>query len=308
MRTELPEEVLAFGAAARARLLALGGVRFALQAETDDDCRARAGEALTQLGAWDVDPRAGVQELLAAAELCRAAGSVALPYPLVEQLLSVEGARLALVDAGRPRIDHGDLDGSWRAVDLDGCQFTAAPGARTVSRLGPFVVPADLVAAGGPLPADDVAIHLVLGAWRVLGGLETALGLVTDHVRVRTQFGRPLADFQAVSFALADAVVAVRGLSELGKYTLWRTGTAGPEARSADAVVLRLHAVEVARDVLRTCHQLLGAVGFCDEHGVSVLDRHLQALLRLPCSAEVLVERLLPAVATGAFESLFSAS
>ena len=60
--------------------------------------------------------------------------------------------------------------------------------------------------------------------------------------------------------------------------------------------------------MLRTCHQLLGAVGFCDEHDVSVLDRHLQALLRLPCSGEGLVDRLLPAVATGAFESLFSTS
>jgi len=141
---------------------------------------------------------------------------------------------------------------------------------------------------------------------RILGGLETALAQVTAHVAVREQFGRPLAEFQAVRFAVADAVVGVRGLTELAKFTVWRLGSAGQAARSADALVLRLHAVEVAREVLRTCHQLLGAIGFCDEHDVSVLDRHLQPLLRLPYASEALAARLVPAVAAGEFESLFT--
>ena len=83
---------------------------------------------------------------------------------------------------------------------------------------------------------------------------------------------------------------------------------AGPDARYADALALRLHAAEVGRDVLRCCHQLLGAIGFCDEHDVSVLDRHLQPLLRLPCSAEALADRLVPTVSDGALESLFAAT
>jgi hypothetical protein len=62
----------------------------------------------------------------------------------------------------------------------------------------------------------------------------------------------------------------------------------------------------VAREVLRTCHQLLGALGFCDEHDVSVLDRHLQPLLRLPYAAEALADRLVPAVSRGELESLFT--
>jgi hypothetical protein len=47
-------------------------------------------------------------------------------------------------------------------------------------------------------------------------------------------------------------------------------------------------------------------VGFCDEHDVSVLDRHLQPLLRLPCSSEGLADRLVPAVSRGELESLFT--
>jgi hypothetical protein len=51
---------------------------------------------------------------------------------------------------------------------------------------------------------------------------------------------------------------------------------------------------------------MLGAVGFCDEHDVSVIDRHLQPLLRDPCSGESLALRLVPAVRSGEFETLYS--
>jgi hypothetical protein len=58
--------------------------------------------------------------------------------------------------------------------------------------------------------------------------------------------------------------------------------------------------------VLRTSHQLLGALGFCDESDVSVLDRHTQPLIRLPLSAEALSLRLIPDVRDGYLETLFT--
>lgn len=308
MRADLPEDVVVFGDAVRHRLHALGGIRFALRAETDDACRREAGEALTEVGAWDVDPRSGADELLAAAQLCRMAGAVALPYPVVEQLLAIAGARLALIDPRAPWVDHGDLDNEWVGADLDGNAHRLSPGRRARSRLGPFVTPASLERLVPSVALDDVARHLVLGSWRVLGGLESALALAAAHVAVREQFGKPLAEFQAVRFAVADASVALRGLEQLAKYTVWRLGAAGERARWADAVALRLHADEVASAVLHGCHQMLGAIGFCDEHDLSVLDRHHQPLLRLPCSAEALADRLIPAVSDGAFESLFTSA
>ena len=306
MDNRLPDEVVAFGASARDRLGALGGVRFAMRAETASECRDEAAAALAELGAWDVDVRAGIDELLAAAQLCRVAGALVLPYPVVEQLLAVDGARLALIDARRPWIDHGDLPGEWVGADLDGVAHRLEPAPRTLSRLGPFVTRAGLGPALDDVSIDDVARHLTLGAWRLLGGLEEALALASSHVTVRKQFGRPLAEFQTVRFNVADASVALRGLEELAKYTVWRLGTTGGRAAWIDALALRLHADEVAGDILHTCHQLLGAIGFCDEHDVSVLDRHLQPLLRLPCSAEVLVERLVPAASAGEIAALFS--
>ena len=306
MKTDLPQDVSDFAAVAGKRLTRLGGPPAALRAETDDAIRDAARVALTDVGAFDLDVRSAPDDLLAAAVLCQAAGATVLPYPLVEELLAIDGARLALVNPKAPRIDHGDLAGDWIAADLDGNRYRPQPAARTGAKLGPFLVPATLSAPEGTVPAADVNLHLVLGSWRILGALQQSLRIVTAHVRARIQFGKPLADFQAVRFAVADAAVAVRGLHELAKYTICRPESLPAQIHSADALILRLKAADTARQVMRSSHQLLGALGFCDESDVSVLDRHTQPLMRLPLSTEELALRLMPCVSDGTFETLFS--
>ena len=231
-----------------------------------------------------------------------------MPYPLVEELLAVDGARLALVNPAAPRIDHGDLPGGWVAADLDGNRYPAQLSSRTSAKLGPFLVPARLGDAEGTVPAGDVDLHLMLGSWRLLGAAQQSLNIACDHVRCRVQFGKTLAQFQAVQFAVADAWVAVQGLYELAKCTISRPETTSRQVLSADALVLRLKAVDTARQVLRTSHQLLGALGFCDESDVSVLDRHTQPLMRLPVGAEELALRLIPDVRDAHLETLFAST
>ena len=306
MKTDLPQDISDFAAVATKRLTRLGGPPAALRAETDDELRTAARAALAEVGAFELDVRSSAEDALAAAVLCEAAGATALPYPLVEELLAIDGARLTLVNPDAPRIDHGDLPGPWIAADLDGNRYQPQPASRTNAKLGPFLVPATLGPPDGTVPAADVNLHLVLGSWRILGAVQQSLRIVGDHVRARIQFGKPLADFQAVRFAVADAAVGVRGLHELAKFTIARPESLSPQIRSADALVLRLKAAETARQVLRTSHQLLGALGFCDESDVSVLDRHTQPLIRLPLGAEGLALRLVPGVADGSLETLFS--
>lgn len=306
MKTDLPQDVSDFAAVAGKRLTRLGGPPAALRAETDDTIREAARTALNDVGAFDLDVRSAPDDLLAAAVLCQAAGATVLPYPLVEELLAIDGARLALVNPKAPRIDHGDLAGDWIAADLDGNRYRPQPAGRTGAKLGPFLVPATLSAPEGTVPAADVNLHLVLGSWRILGAVQQSMHIVTEHVRARIQFGKPLADFQAVRFAVADAAVAVRGLHELAKYTICRPESLPAQIHSADALILRLKAADTARQVMRSSHQLLGALGFCDESDVSVLDRHTQPLMRLPLSTEELALRLMPCVSDGSFETLFS--
>ncbi|HXO78879.1 MAG TPA: acyl-CoA dehydrogenase family protein [Mycobacterium sp.] len=306
MKTALPEDIAEFSAVATKRLVRFGGPQAALQAETDDRLRQDARTALSDLGAFDLDVRSSSDDRLAAAVLCQAAGATALPYPLVEELMAIDGARLALVNPEAPRIDHGDLAGDWIAADLDGTRYQVQPSSRTAAKLGPFLVPATVGPPDGTVPAADVDLHLTLGSWRIVGAVQQCLEITRQHVVARMQFGKPLADFQAVRFTVADAAVASRGLHELAKYTISRFESVPAQVRSADALILRLKAGETARLVLRAAHQLLGALGFCDESDVSVLDRHTQPLIRLPVSTEVLAMRLLPGIRDGGFETLFS--
>ena len=306
MNTALPEDITEFAAVAAKRFARFGGPQAALRAETEEHLRDEARSALADLGAFDLDVRSSADDLLAAAVLCQAAGAAALPYPLAEEVLAIDGARLALVNPEAPRIDHGDLAGEWIAADLDGTRYHVQPSSRTSAKLGPFLVPASLTGPDGTVPAADVDTHLTLGSWWILGALQQALKITRQHVTARMQFGKPLAEFQAVRFTIADASVAVRGLFELAKFTISRPESTAGQVRSADALVLRLKAADTARQVLRTAHQLLGALGFCDESDVSVLDRHTQPLIRLPVSSEMLALRLMPGVRGGQLETLFS--
>lgn len=317
MNLELPEVAAEFGATARRAFADAGGVELARRAEADPAVRATVvAPLLAGLGAFDLPLPLGPDDgdidadvALAAGELCRAAGRVALPYPLAAVLASPDGTErpIAVVDPELPRADHGDLFPTWQLATLDGGRaWTGAPSGQVLgTKLGPFVT--DLRLDAETLDRDltfPAALALALDAWRVLGTLERALETTAAHVTSREQFGQPLAGFQAVQFQVADATVAARALRELAGFTTWRLCVA-PLDRLVDALALRVNAVEGAQQVLRTCHQLHGAIGFCDEHDLSVLSRHVQPQLRLPGGLEATTEHLLAAVEELGFSSLF---
>lgn len=311
MNPLLPEVAVEFGATAAKAFTALGGVDAARDAELDPALRAGdVAATLRSLGIDELDPRTpgglDPDTVAAAAVLCETAGRVALPYPVAGALLSDgDGRPFAVVPDHRARVDHGDLFAEWRVGRLDGSAHlaTAGSGERLATRLGPFVTDLERGAALEPAPVE-VALHTTLTAWQVLGTVDRAVELAVEHVTGRIQFGKPLSAFQAVQFQLADAAVATSGLRELAHFTLWRLAVA-PDGALADVLALRLHALDVARAVLRTCQQLHGAAGVCDEYDVSVLTRHVQPALRLPWSAERTAAALAGAIERDGFEGLF---
>jgi alkylation response protein AidB-like acyl-CoA dehydrogenase len=87
-------------------------------------------------------------------------------------------------------------------------------------------------------------------------------------------------------------------------FTFWRLAELGAAART-DALALRLHAADVARVALRTAQQLHGASGVSEEYDVSVLCRRVQSTLRVPVSAERVLDVLVDATRGSGFASLF---
>ncbi|KWX24529.1 acyl-CoA dehydrogenase [Mycolicibacterium wolinskyi] len=269
MNLDLSDDAKEFGRQALRAFEAAGGDALLQQAEAKPEAReALVTPVLDGLGAHELDPRTDPDSLEAAAALCRSAGYWALPYPVAERLA---GTLVIAEDA--PRAAVAGLDTSWTAATLDGRCFriTGTSGA------GPaFTTALELAAVDGDA---DVALGLVLPCWTLLGMLDRAIDLTVAHVSLRKQFGQTLSSFQGVQFQLTEAEVERSGVDMLAKYALWSVGT--PDAVN-DALALRMAAVEASEVVFRVCHQLHGAVGFCDETTLSWLSRYSQPLRRLP--------------------------
>ncbi|HEX2287105.1 MAG TPA: acyl-CoA dehydrogenase family protein [Mycobacterium sp.] len=281
MILDLSDDAKEYGRESLRAFEAAGGDQLVQQAEAKPDCReALVGPILAEIGAWELDPRTNADGLEAAAALCRSAGHWALPYPVAERLArptDLDADGLIVVADHNPAGAVAGVDARWAAVTLDGVRSRiVGQGAARAA----FV--ADLhLSTLDDNGAADVALGLVLPCWTLLGMLDRALELTIAHVSVRKQFGQPLSAFQGVQFQLTDAEVERSGVEILAKYALWSIGTGRTEALN-DALALRMSAIEAAEVVFRVCHQLHGAVGFCDETTLSWLSRYSQPLRRLP--------------------------
>jgi Acyl-CoA dehydrogenase, C-terminal domain len=299
MNLELSDDAAEYGRQALRAFESAGGDLLVQQAEAKaEDREALVAPMLAELGAWDLDPRTDPDSLEAAAALCRSAGYWALPYPLAERLarttdLDVDG--LIVVSATAPEGAVAGLESRWAAVTLDGTRSTAAATAAT----GPAFVAALRLTEVDAAGAGDVALGLVLPCWTLLGMLDRAIELTIAHVTLRKQFGQRLSSFQSVQFQLTDAEVERTGLEVLAKHALW-TGDVD------DALALRLAALEAAEVVFRVCHQLHGAVGFCDETTLSWLSRYSQPLRRLPFGLSATRQQLTQRLGRRGLTGLFS--
>ncbi|MCP2621955.1 acyl-CoA dehydrogenase [Mycolicibacterium smegmatis] len=306
MILDLSDDAEEFGHQALRAFESAGGDELLQQAEAKPDARqGLVGPVLDGLGAWDLDPRSDADALEAAAALCRSAGYWALPYPVAERLarptdLDVDG--LIVVADGTPEAALAGLDLRWAAVTLDGTRST-------VTRLGAtgpaFTTALDLVEIDAQ-GASDVALGLVLGSWTLLGLLDRAVDLTVAHVSLRKQFGQTLSSFQGVQFQLTDAEVERSGVDILAKHALWGLTRHDTTEVVDDALALRLAAIEAAEVVFRVCHQLHGAVGFCDETTLSWLSRHSQPLRRLPFGISTTRDILTRRVGRRGLTGLFS--
>lgn len=314
MNIELSADAQEFGRTALRAIESAGGDELVQAAEREPARRAELLEpVLTALGAWELDPRAGTDELEAAAALCRSAGWWAIAYPVAERLcrpadLRVDG--LIVVSDLQPAAAVGGLDLTWAAVDLEGRRSTVVARESAVApRKSAFVTDLDLTPVDGA-GTPDLALALVLPCWTLLGMLDRAVELTGKYVMEREQFGQPLASFQSVQFQLADAQVERVGLEELAKHALWSVQTARPGSLDSvdDALALRLAAIEGAETVFRAAHQLHGAMGFCDETVLSWVSRYSQPLRRLPlclsATRDVLTRRLGRRGLTGLFSEV----
>jgi alkylation response protein AidB-like acyl-CoA dehydrogenase len=117
--------------------------------------------------------------------------------------------------------------------------------------------PAQLLEGGAARTLLDLwTAGLCLTAAGVLAG---ARDLTAEYVKGRTQFGRSLAEFQAVAMQIADVYIASRTLDLAAENVAWRLDQ-GLDA-SDDLAVAAYWACTQGPEALRTCHHLHGGMG-----------------------------------------------
>ena len=126
---------------------------------------------------------------------------------------------------------------------------------------------------------DDAAwdAAVALSACASAGALQWAVDAVTEHLRTREQFGKPIGTFQALQHEAAMLLVN----SELAAAAAWdavRAVDEAPEQRKLAAAGAAIMAVAPAPELLLDALTMFGAIGFTWEHDVHLHWRRATSL------------------------------
>ncbi|MFT4289154.1 acyl-CoA dehydrogenase family protein [Nocardioides sp.] len=206
------------------------------------------------------------------------------------------GATWALDGSAAPVLNGARADLLVVVADVDGTpalftttqheptSFATYDGGRA-ARIGFAASPAEPVgdpaADAGETVAYARAGAQVAYAHEALGAMERALETTCDYLRSRRQFGRPLKDFQSLTFRAADMYVSLelaRSTASWASMVLAEGDTAaGIEAASR----AKLRVAESGRHIAQEAIQLHGGIGMTMEYQVGHYATRLTAIERL---------------------------
>ena len=112
---------------------------------------------------------------------------------------------------------------------------------------------------------DDGAVALCA---ETLGSMEQAFDLAVEYAKVRVQFDRPIATFQAIKHKAAEMLERIE-LARVGvHYAAWTSAAEQPN-RAEAAAMAKAYVGRAANEVCGESIQIHGGVGFtwdCDAH------------------------------------------
>ncbi len=114
-------------------------------------------------------------------------------------------------------------------------------------------------------------------ASHALGAAIRAAEIANDYAARRVQFNRPIRDFQAIEFMLADMAVAIFAAKTMLYRVAWEIDrNADRKQIHAHASALKLHCSEMAGQVVDKALQILGGRGYMRENPVERLYRDIR--------------------------------
>ncbi|OBH66850.1 acyl-CoA dehydrogenase [Mycobacterium intracellulare] len=177
----------------------------------------------------------------------------------VADLIVVSAASLR---AERPLVFLVDAHGG--GVTVEPLDMVGGHRAFTV-RFDDAVAAGDAVLDGATAPGLRRLANtaVALGSLDLVGVGQAVLDRTVDYTKLRHQFGRPIASFQAAQHLIADmhiALSAARLAAHAAVFWLGRGRTA-----SRETAIARMHAATAARLITLDAHQLHGGMGYVTE-------------------------------------------
>jgi alkylation response protein AidB-like acyl-CoA dehydrogenase len=127
--------------------------------------------------------------------------------------------------------------------------------------------------------------HLALAA-DSLGGANAAFDMSVEYMKMRKQFDRPIAMFQALKHRAADCKIRIVPAEAL----LW-SRAADPEVTSTQMGALKTYAAEVYAGVTEEAIQFYGGIGLTEEHQIHLFMKRAMLNLQLSGRPDLWKER-----------------
>jgi alkylation response protein AidB-like acyl-CoA dehydrogenase len=153
-----------------------------------------------------------------------------------------------------------------------------------------FTVRFDDVLVDEPVPVDDDQLRRVANAIVALDCLdlvgvgEAVIDRTVDYTKMREQFGRPIASFQAAQHIVADmhiALAAARLAAQSATFWIGRGRTA-----TRETAIARMRAAEIKKVTL-DAHQLHGGMGYVVDTGLHLFSERARVLSTLGGGADI---------------------
>jgi alkylation response protein AidB-like acyl-CoA dehydrogenase len=172
---------------------------------------------------------------------------------------------------------------------------TAMPGitVEPVPMMGGFAaatVRFDDVAVDEPTPVEDEQLRRIANAIVALDCLDlvgvgqAVIDRTVDYTKMRQQFGRPIASFQAAQHLVADMHIALSAARLTAQLAVFWIGKG--RAATRETAVARMRAAEVKKITL-DAHQLHGGMGYVVDTGLHRFSERARILSTLGGGADI---------------------
>jgi alkylation response protein AidB-like acyl-CoA dehydrogenase len=127
----------------------------------------------------------------------------------------------------------------------------------------------------GPL-TTALQIGVLARCAEIVGGAQRILDICSDYAKIREQSGRPIGAFQAIQHHCADLLRHVEASRGLLYNAAWRSQEGWRDSAAAIAMA-KAYAHDAGLWVARKGHQIMGAIGYCEEHPLHLFHKRIQA-------------------------------